>query len=307
MHNFNVQQLRAFYALMNIGNVTRAAEHLCLTQPSVSRQLQLFENSLGFRVFDRKSGGRLVATSEGQQLYEELESTLRTIENLPEIASGIMEYQSRRLRIAATMPLLNADFLIDAIGQHRKQHPGTALHLERCRRENIEAFVARGDAEIGLCSLPLSNPGVTPTKIIELETVAVVPADHELAAREWLTENDIPPEDLILTTAQVLRRQFTSNATAPTAAPEPPLRVHIALTGLCLAAAGQGIVVCDQMTAHAFKNDRVRLVPWLPATKIEYCLFTAKDNEKTKFLDDFCALLKDVAGAWKARVIDAET
>ena len=304
MHNYNVQQLRAFYALMNIGNVTRAAEHLCLTQPSVSRQLQLFEEALGFRVFDRKSGGRLVATPEGSQLYEELESTLRTIENLPEIASGIVEYKSRRLRVAATMPLLNSQFFIEAIGKHRARHPGTALHLERCRRENIEAFVARGDADIGLSSLPLTNPSVKPTKIFELETVAVVPADHELANRPFLSEADIPPEDLILTTAQVLKRQFSTPATAPTAAPEPPLRVHIALTGMCLAAAGQGIVVCDQMTAHSFNNDQIKLIPWQPATSIEYCYFTAIDNEKTKFLENFCNLLNETALDWKAQVVD---
>ena len=300
MHNFNIQQLRAFYALMNIGNVTRAAEHLCVTQPTVSRQLQLLEEALGFRVFDRKSGGRIVPTAEGQQFYEEIESTLHIIETLPEIATGIMEYRTRRLRIAATMPLLNAGFVIDAICQIRAKQPGTTLHLERVRRENIEAYVARGDADIGLSSMPVTNPAVEPVSLCKLATVAVVPRDHPLADRAWLSEPDIPPKDLILTTAQVLKRQFSNDSTAPGPAPEPPLRVHIALTGLCLAAAGQGIVICDQMTARSFADDRVRVLPWRPVTEMEYCLFTSKDREKTPFLADFAKTLTTAASEWSA-------
>lgn len=302
MHNFSTQQLRAFFALMNIGNVTRAADHLCVTQPTVSRQLHLLEEALGFRVFDRKSGGRLVPTSEGMRFYDEIEHTLRTIEALPEIASGIVDYRSRRLRIAATMPLLNAGFLIDAIGRLRQKHPKTTLHLERCRRENIEAFVTRGDADIGLCSLPLTNPAVEASSVVTLRAVAVLHRDHPLADREWLSEEDVPPEDLILTTAQVLKRQFSGNAAAAGPAFEPRLRVHIALTGLCLAAAGQGIVVCDQMTADSFQNDKVRSLPWRPQADMEYGFFTAKDRDKSAFLTEFGVLLKEAAVDWKANL-----
>ena len=57
-------QVRAFVTVARIGNVTKAAEALCVTQPAVTGQLKSLEQSLGVALFDR-SAGRLVLTRAG--------------------------------------------------------------------------------------------------------------------------------------------------------------------------------------------------------------------------------------------------
>ncbi|MCJ7873269.1 LysR family transcriptional regulator [Phaeobacter sp. J2-8] len=298
MKNINVQQLRAFHALMKIGHMTRAAEFLHVAQPTISRQLQLLEESLGFRTFDRKSGGRLTPTKEGQLLFEQLERTLTTLDALPEISRGIRHYESRRLRVAATTPALNSDILINAVAALREANPHSTLHLERVRRENIEMVVANAEAEIGFCAMPIANSALDVVPLVSTRAVAVVAPFHRLADRPFLSIDDVPSEELILATTATIggrlqRRDHVDDA------PPPPVRVHLVLTGLRLAAAGLGVLVCDPLTATAFRAQNIRILPWRPDIRIDFCCIVSKERRGGVVLDKLVQHLRRSAGDWQ--------
>jgi DNA-binding transcriptional LysR family regulator len=61
------QLLRAFVAVVDCGNFTRAAERLHLTQSTVSQQIRRLEDDLGCRLLDR-SARQVLMTAEGEQL-----------------------------------------------------------------------------------------------------------------------------------------------------------------------------------------------------------------------------------------------
>lgn len=68
-------QVRAFVTVARVGNVTRAADALCVTQPAVTAQIKALENSLGVALFDR-GGGRMSLTRAGEMLLPQAESLL---------------------------------------------------------------------------------------------------------------------------------------------------------------------------------------------------------------------------------------
>ncbi len=70
-----IYQVRAFVTVARVGNVTRAADALCVTQPAVTAQIKGLESSLGLALFDR-SGGRLTLTRAGEQLLAQAEALL---------------------------------------------------------------------------------------------------------------------------------------------------------------------------------------------------------------------------------------
>ncbi|WP_423598136.1 LysR family transcriptional regulator [Roseateles sp. MS654] len=78
-------QVRAFVTVARIGNVTKAAEALCVTQPAVTGQLKSLEQSLGVALFDR-SAGRLVLTRAGDLLLPKAEALLTVSGELCAIA-----------------------------------------------------------------------------------------------------------------------------------------------------------------------------------------------------------------------------
>lgn len=66
---FNYHHLYYFFVIAKEGGVARAAEKLKLGQPTLSTQLKIFEDALGFQLFERK-GRKLVLTDSGKIAYE---------------------------------------------------------------------------------------------------------------------------------------------------------------------------------------------------------------------------------------------
>ncbi len=70
-----IYQLRAFVTVAKIGQLTRAAEALHVTQPAVTGQIKALEEELGVSLFDRKPG-RIALTRAGERLLPEAEKVL---------------------------------------------------------------------------------------------------------------------------------------------------------------------------------------------------------------------------------------
>ena len=64
-----LKQLRAFCTIAKLGTLSRAAEALFLSQPSISLQLSALEKELGARLIERRRR-RVALTREGQALYD---------------------------------------------------------------------------------------------------------------------------------------------------------------------------------------------------------------------------------------------
>src|ERR1041385_1995173 len=95
------KQLRAFVYTVKLGTLTRAAEALYLSQPSVSLQLQALERELGTRLLER-SRRRINLTDAGEALYELARPLVEGWESLDrDFQAKVKGLQSGRLTIAA--------------------------------------------------------------------------------------------------------------------------------------------------------------------------------------------------------------
>ena len=63
----DLRHARTFVTVAELGTVSKAAVHLRVAQPALSRQISNLEQELGLKLFDRV-GRRLVLTGEGEQL-----------------------------------------------------------------------------------------------------------------------------------------------------------------------------------------------------------------------------------------------
>lgn len=91
----NMNHLRSFYVCALHRNVTKAAEVLNVSQPSVSQQIKIFEEEIGFAVFYR-NGRTLELTAEGRRLFNKSQTVFESligiedfIENRSEISGSI--------------------------------------------------------------------------------------------------------------------------------------------------------------------------------------------------------------------------
>lgn len=76
-----LKQLRAFCKTVETKNISRAAEKLFLTQPTISLQIKALERELDIIVFERH-GPQIRITPDGELLYEIAKPLLEGIDNL---------------------------------------------------------------------------------------------------------------------------------------------------------------------------------------------------------------------------------
>lgn len=88
-------QLAAFEAVVRLGSATRAAEALCMAQPTLSGHLRKLSDTLGVRLFDLR-GKRLVPTDAAQVLLAGTRDAFAALERCEEALSA-MRGDSRRV------------------------------------------------------------------------------------------------------------------------------------------------------------------------------------------------------------------
>lgn len=87
-----IKDMRAFYAIVEEGNISHAAQRLDIAQPALSRQMKRLEQALGVQLFERGSR-RIRLTDAGRVLYNRVEHILGMVDGavreITEIGSGV--------------------------------------------------------------------------------------------------------------------------------------------------------------------------------------------------------------------------
>lgn len=121
MHHLDFKLLRSFAAVADERSVTRAAERLNLTQPTVSGQIKELEQVLGFQLFHRTS--RMVRlTEQGEALLPSVHALLALAEDLRQQAEAMQHSARTHFRLGAAMYTMDFEDrlnLLEAFGSAR--------------------------------------------------------------------------------------------------------------------------------------------------------------------------------------------
>ena len=101
------RQIEFFRAVMATGQVTRAAQSLHTSQPTVSRELARLEQVLQLRLFDRIRG-RLQPTARALALHEEVERSYVGLDRIAATAQALRQFAHARVSIACLPALAHA-------------------------------------------------------------------------------------------------------------------------------------------------------------------------------------------------------
>ena len=192
-----LKQLRAFCHAAKTRSISKAAERMFLSQPSVSLQVRALERELDTTLFERK-GPRIALTPEGQVLFELASPLVEAMDNLTDaFAERRGSLESGELNIAAGESTI-LYILPDILGRFARRHPGIRLRLQNVTGRDGLAQLRADEVDFAVGSM-IDVPGdITYRPIFTYDTVLITPADHPLAAREEVTLADIGPYGLIL-------------------------------------------------------------------------------------------------------------
>jgi LysR family cys regulon transcriptional activator len=138
-----LQQLRYVVAVYeNACNVSLAARQLRISQPGISRQIQLLEAEIGFPIFDRSQPNRPRPTPAGTALITRASAMLREAQMLRQECDDLRSPHVGALGIAASDAEVR-HLLPTVIGSFRASFPEVALHLHHGTSEQVADLLLR--------------------------------------------------------------------------------------------------------------------------------------------------------------------
>ena len=119
-------QMRYFYEVCQWQNITKAAEHLHVSQPTVTVAMQALEAETGLNLFHRE-GRKITVTADGAKLLSKVSYILTEVARLDD---EIRDMAHRHAKVRIAMPLqLGVVFLPHIFGEFRAEHPEIELEI----------------------------------------------------------------------------------------------------------------------------------------------------------------------------------
>lgn len=181
---FTLVQLVSFVAVAEELHFTRAAERLRMTQPPLSRQIQLLEHELGVQLLDR-TNRTVRLTPAGRAFLNEARNILRQAEAASLSAKQVSAGEAGAIAIGFTAASAYSALgtLLDVA---RSTMPGTEVVLrEKVTRDQLEA-ITEGSLDLGMIR-PVgtgTGPDLATRPAIREGLLAAVPRDHPLGAED---------------------------------------------------------------------------------------------------------------------------
>ena len=192
-----LKQLRAFCMIVKLGTLSRAAEALFLSQPSVSLQLRALEQELGSTLIERRRR-RVAPTREGQALYD---LALPLIEGLDQLDQRFRALRSGlaggELHIAAGTSTIQY-LLPGFVAAFREQHPGVKLQLHNVTGKDGLALLRSDQVDFAIGSMLDVPNDLSYEPVQSYDPMLIAPPDHPLAKLGDLRLEDLSPYGLIL-------------------------------------------------------------------------------------------------------------
>src|SRR5262245_14162594 len=192
-----LQQLRGFCTVVETGTVSRAADRLNLTQPTVSLQVQSLERDLRAKLFERR-GPKIELTHEGELLYELARPLIESLAALDgDFEARRNNVEKGKLAIAAGESTIHY-VLPRAVQQFSSEHPGIALSLNNVTgRQGLQQLRER---VVDFCVGPMLDtpPDILFEPVVAFDPVLVAPLGHPLSKLRKISLRQISRYPLIL-------------------------------------------------------------------------------------------------------------
>lgn len=201
-----IRMLRYFLEIAREENMTRAAERLHVSQPSLSKQMKELEQELGKKLF-RRGSASIHLTDEGMLLRKRAEDILTMVDKTTEEFKALDEVTGGDVYIGCAESS-QVQYLAEVIHKFRERYPLLKYHILSGDTHQVAERLDRGLLD---CAVIVEPPNLQKYNYIELPMAdtwgVVMRKDHPLAKKQWVTADDLISYDL-MTSPQSLEADF---------------------------------------------------------------------------------------------------
>jgi DNA-binding transcriptional LysR family regulator len=185
----NLHHLRLFAAVVDHGGFTRAAEHLGLSQPAISKSLNELERTLNVRLIDRT--GRSARLTPAGRILHARARELFGVERLAEQElREIRGLKRGRLRIAAT-PMIATYLLPQILGRFHRRRPAVRISSATGNAKTVAQLLLESRVDVALSEEEIHIELIDASHWRNDELLLIAPPDHELLSRDRVSPADL--------------------------------------------------------------------------------------------------------------------
>ena len=189
------KQLECFLMVAKLGSMSRAAEEMYLTQPSLTARLKALEQEMGGQLFVRtKYGMRL--TEAGREFMPYAERCVSTIESGKQHLKGLREGTTGHLKLGV-LPRVGTYTLPTFLEELSQVYPRVLISVLTGHSKDVLNMVLTEEVQVGLARA-MNHPEVESIPLYEEELVLTVSPKHGFAQRESVDLTELGREQLIL-------------------------------------------------------------------------------------------------------------
>lgn len=177
-------QLQYFMAVYEHQNITKAAEKLHISQPSITIALKELENEYHVNLFHRINK-KMYLTEEGQIFYRYASAILKNVQDLD---NSMQDLTGNRNMIKLGMPLQIGAFLLPLLCKDFKTaYPKINLSLVECGAMDIVDKLLREELDIAVACIEAQSTVLDLIPLFETEICFCVHKSHPLASRSSIS------------------------------------------------------------------------------------------------------------------------
>lgn len=192
-----LKQLRAFCYTVKFGTLSRAADALFLSQPSVSLQLGALEKELGVALIERRRR-RVALTEQGEVLYEMARPLVEGLDSIDE------QFRIRTQKLShSTLDIACGNSTIQyllpgMVAAFRAKHPDIHLNLHNVTGSDGLALLRSDEVDFAVGSMLDVPNDLSYEPLHHFDPLLIMPLGHELAEKSQIALEDLSPHGLIL-------------------------------------------------------------------------------------------------------------
>ncbi|HWI47400.1 MAG TPA: LysR family transcriptional regulator [Rummeliibacillus sp.] len=191
----SINKIKAFVTAVECGSLTKAAEILDYTQPSISHMISSLEDEYGFTLLIRGKSG-VTPTDNGLVLLPIMHDMLRRAQLLAETVNEINGMEIGRIRIGAYTSVC-VHWMPTVLSLFNERFPKIQIQLYEGNSQEIKQWLENGKVDFGIGTTQVNhNPNFIPLK--EDRMLAILPNNHPLASLDSIELQAFTTEPCIM-------------------------------------------------------------------------------------------------------------
>jgi LysR family transcriptional regulator, low CO2-responsive transcriptional regulator len=195
MRQSTLHQLKVFETAARLGSITRAAEELSLTQPTVSMQIKQLTKNIGLPLFEQV-GKRLYLTEAGKELFGTCRGIFEQLSQFEMKVADLQGMKQGKLKLATITT--TKYFMPRVLAPFCQLYPGIDISLEITNHERLVERLSDNQDDLYILSQAPDSVDVTALPFLDNPLVVIAPDTHPLAGKKNIPIKELEGEFFIM-------------------------------------------------------------------------------------------------------------